>query len=421
MSGAVPLSTVCKNYAEHYANNPSIQRAIAASSEMETMLRQMFGSCISGEGYPEQRHYPRAQPVQGPVTGMIIEATNSQNHPDYTNSENRQNIPPRSENVNNGFGNFEKNRNDQGRKQQIEHGIRSNALHPIDDDMSAITALTLEEMEKMNKRRNELSMLGDDAELKAQLHRKALSREHLQRSRMQTERSNDTRVSRRQNLSQRCVGITQCVPSSRFEPKFDAFNLYQNNEREVHNSEKNDYPSKKRQETFPNTTDNKFSMNKEKRKISFPRIVTPPKSSEWYSNFETEVESSKSSSSKSVMSSRNHSHPHDNEMKSLDKTFVKSRLNSLQNLVNDSQAKVTKNHFLTNEMPNAEKTKRSQSKKLRGHQKCTSSFMDDDQKILDRETALMSRRSSPRQHVYRMEMFDGSILEYTDDEKFGEI
>ena len=231
MNGAVPLSTVCKNYAEHYANNPSIQRAIAASSEMETMLRQMFGSCISGEDYPEQRHYQRAQPVQGPVTGMIIEATSSQNHPDYTNSENRQNIPPRSENVNHGYGNHEKNSSNHGRKRQTGHDIRPNTLHHIDDDMSAITALTLEEMEKMNKRRNELSMLGDEAELKAKLQRKGITRDHLQARQMLNERNIDNRVSRRQNLSQQCVGITHCAPSSRFEPKFDAFNLYQDHER----------------------------------------------------------------------------------------------------------------------------------------------------------------------------------------------
>ena len=157
------------------------------------------------------------------------------------------------------------------------------------------------------------------------------------------------------------------------------------------------------------------------RKSSFPRIVTPPKSPEWHSNFETEVESSKSSSSKSAMSIRNPSHPHDHEMKSLDKTFVKSRLNSLQNLVNDSQVKVPKKNMATNEAYNVEKTKRSQSKKHRGHQKSPSNFLDDNHKIPNKETALLSRSGSSRQQVYRMEMFDGSILEYTDDEKFGEI
>ena len=173
-----PIAAACGNYAEHYINNPSIRKAIAASSEMETMLRQMFGSCISGDNFPGSR--PRSPPTRGPAPGMIIEATNSYiNRPGgYVSS----------------FG-------------HTHSDVRSNAIDlEHDDEMSAITALTLEEMEKINLRKKGISKLADE------LINTAKHQRHMQEAQL---------VNGANFADSNAIPYE---PSSTFVPNFDAFN-----------------------------------------------------------------------------------------------------------------------------------------------------------------------------------------------------
>lgn len=354
MDGSTPpLTNVCRNYAEHYANRPAIKRVFAASSEMESMIRHMIGSCISGA----DKYAEHSQDTPGPRTGMVIQATNS-NHDNLRHFDEDDEIGG-------------------------EQGMK------IDDDMSAITALTLEEMEQISE----------------------LRRDNIARH------ANLNRIPFEDNM--------HFEPSSRFEPNFDAFGIGEESvldgddhvartpiqmqlQTSIHNS--NYFPQTTPRQTpqhhFGFRNSNHPMTRNHPRQIlgsSMPRVVTPPKVTGRQGRGTGDSQSSKSSGSKSARSSSRH--PHDFEMKGSDKMYVKSRLNSLQHMVNDSNS----GHSRYNQ--NSSTSSSHGSNRMRPN----------DRKSSRQKSLSDTIKGNNHSKVHKMQMFDGSFLEFTDDDKYGEI
>lgn len=351
-----PLCSSCEDYSCRYAKNPSIKRAIAASTEMETMIRQIFGSCISGDEKPEK--YARAPPMQGPVTGMIIQAAvNDHDNFDKRSPHNRSRKLVNSRDGSN-----------------VRHGgaTNNNKLHlmHVDDDMSAITALTLEEMEKINKQEG-ISKLAEDLIMEAKYQR------YLEESKSGGPQDDKLAQS----------SVSPCEPSSRFEPKLAVIedNIYAENQSTPTTRTQSITPKGKASPIIlpKNPKDSKSASSKQ----SHLRIVTPPKRRERCPNVEMLSNKSSSSRSSKSGSSQSVSHPSDDEMKCLNKMHVKSPFNTCRSKREDRRKLLKRNT-----PPNVKKNKS------------------------DRGVS-----GSISSKVNKMQIFDGTALEFSENEKFGEI
>jgi len=239
-----------------------------------------------------------------------------------------------------------------------------------------------------------------------------------------------------QETQTKSQNMESCVPSSRFEPNFDAFNdsafiqdeFKKENERPMFqsgfsqlkesNSAKTDFfsqvtPKHKNQSDYPFPDPVPAPLKKSSRndsRQSQPRVVTPPRSAERCANIEMQSKSSRSSSSRSSKSGESNSSPHpfDSEMKSSDKTFAKTRSNSLHQ--SNSVKKLP-----NNEKRGTSRSRRWERKKLL---KQNAILSDNERGKLDGGSILDVKKN---RKIHKMQMFDGSYQSFSDTDKFGEI
>ena len=143
------------------------------------------------------------------------------------------------------------------------------------------------------------------------------------------------------------------------------------------------------------------------------RVVTPPKSPERYANLDITSSKSTSSRSRILVDSNFLNHSYDQEMKSPDKMYVKSRLNNLPHLVNNPQVSITRKY--SSSSVNSKNSKRSERTRL-----FTQNTKRSNSKTASFEVeSYFDGRSNYKVHT--MQMYDGSFQEFTDNDKFGEI